>query len=695
MSQETFPEQLKTTPRKWSPKLNGPDYGMPTTCIVFNSNDNYCQVLSIDALPRIYGNDVTIVALKGSFEALEATKKNTCKKLGEANVQALNLWLLNGDPKQTKLLESLDKIVTTSTNPADVAEAEKNKKRVAALATLTQGLGLLPKNILLQLRAHVLEDVLNDAPKKAVNKTKTDNLKNNGGWFEHERTIQAYYSAYHTLGNNLFTDPNSILMDELGPSPVKDAKGNDKYFINLEDQGTSVDVYATDMGVAKNGDPTNVSCRRNSDGVPLKTNGNPFTPDELLDYGCAPCMTNFVFGKGNENPLIPFQLPVGVQKDPDLLTYYAIRLTAKTKLMFSNLLLGNGGELTLEALSAAQPFGSRIGPYSSAFKLNSTTPETLFSSPYTLNAPGSLCNPSGGLTAGFKCSGRIPNLQVKSDNNDEIENINIEKKGWNLQDVQYQYLQGGVGVPNPNGPGFILPNPLTAAALEKAYQVAMSPTPSERLQYSIPNDRENINEEPFLVHFDSNKAQYSIYAPLTLPSKSGSTPDETVKKLIQQIQDTMSNPVNAQVISHSMKKTLEATAEALKDGLSYYLSTMIPNGQGENEEGLNIYRFNDPTRTTTGPGQGPLKKIDSITDEKLFVGKSEKLRTSWGNVMSQSVAKSGRNTYSVKFIPLAMVTEGSGVSTPPSNNSPGVTTTFKNKLTTSTLGVDDIGKLDH
>jgi hypothetical protein len=53
------------------------------------------------------------------------------------------------------------------------------------------------------------------------------------------------------------------------------------------------------------------------------------------------------------------RFPFGITKDPAVLTYYAVRLQAKVRLLFSP--FGDNGMVTLQAYSAAKPFGSRIG----------------------------------------------------------------------------------------------------------------------------------------------------------------------------------------------------------------------------------------------------------------------------------------------------------------------------------------------
>lgn len=59
-----------------------------------------------------------------------------------------------------------------------------------------------------------------------------------------------------------------------------------------------------------------------------------------------------------EERVIP-RFPFGVTKDPTVPTYYAVRLQARARLLFSP--FGSDGTVGLSAYSAAKPFGSRVG----------------------------------------------------------------------------------------------------------------------------------------------------------------------------------------------------------------------------------------------------------------------------------------------------------------------------------------------
>jgi hypothetical protein len=113
---------------------------------------------------------------------------------------------------------------------------------------------------------------------------------------------------------------------------------------------------------------------------------------------------------------------VGDAKDPNIMTYYAVRLSAKAKILFSPY-----GDLTLTAYAAAQPFGSRIGPPES---------EAIFS------APGV---PDGGVSTrctATTCVERLPNIPMKE--NDSASTSMTS--GWAQNDILYHLYTGALGV---------------------------------------------------------------------------------------------------------------------------------------------------------------------------------------------------------------------------------------------------------
>jgi hypothetical protein len=100
--------------------------------------------------------------------------------------------------------------------------------------------------------------------------------------------------------------------------------------------------------------------------------------------------------------------PFGVSKYPGIITYYAVRLQAKARLLFSP--FGGNGIVTLSAYSAAKPFGSRIGK---DISFNTNTEEHQM----VANARTGDADPFYGTFAGA----RFPNVPVSDDPSEDSE----------------------------------------------------------------------------------------------------------------------------------------------------------------------------------------------------------------------------------------------------------------------------------
>jgi len=100
--------------------------------------------------------------------------------------------------------------------------------------------------------------------------------------------------------------------------------------------------------------------------------------------------------------------PFGISKYPGLITYYAVRLQAKARLLFSP--FGGNGIVTLSAYSAAKPFGSRIGK---DISFNDTTE----SHQMVANGRTQGNDPLFGTTFGM----RFPNTPVSDDPSEDSE----------------------------------------------------------------------------------------------------------------------------------------------------------------------------------------------------------------------------------------------------------------------------------
>ncbi len=599
MAQETHATDQAGRSRTWAPRPGAQSYGVPTVCIIFNRRDNFCQVPQTNPIEPVPTNPLDSIGavLNQQLKALEAIRRANCDGIGSTNSQVLNYWLYNSDP-DLSVLESQIRTFGGSADP-------KNQEIANILTTirgLAAGIGLVPKTTLLQQRIKTLEFYLNAPRQERVGLDKTTELEQDVDPAYRERTIQAFLSAYNTLGQYLFDD-QSITLDELSPDNqirIESLISNfEAYFIKLETNG------------GKSGGK-----------------GPPPTPGTCV---------------GTPNAVLVRNVPVGVTKDPSILTYYAVRLKADVRLPFWPF-----GAITLKAYSAAQPFGSRIGPTLQNVSTGGAPP--FVQGGAKSNAQG-LCP---------QCKG-IPNLPVE-----EGDSLG---RGWNQVDLiraMFNEFRSAGGTIN---------DILGAAEMEKAYHSAMAPNPSERGLYNIINDLDALpgdpthetSGDPFLRFFDGDR-KYAFWAPITSPAQIGGG---GVDQVLQSIQKNLPPAMPA------------AIRQALTNAIRLYI-TKLRSGQGEDGEGFNVVRLSDPNqRVAVGNDSG----IPRIGDRYLM-RTAKDIKTSWSGVKKSDFRRRGRGGYSVKFVSFDTLSTKEGVTT-------DGTRTWINDLVLDSEAEGDISLIKH
>ncbi len=552
----------------WSPDGNPiNDYGVPVVCLaVQNKEDNVCQLKNLPRIPKVNvaATDPITSTLQGYLDKLESIRQDNCTNQSATNIQILHLWLWNTDPEYAVRL-------------SNSAQNNAAKQVAAIMRSVAMGLGLVPREIILRSRIKTLETYLNTPPLKGLTLDQINTLKDGGHLPEppqNERAIQAFLSAYFTLGNNTFSDSASILMDELTPQQV----------IKLNDIPVKFDTYAVEF-----------------------TNGGP---------GGGDCIPRFVADT------LASPLPIGVWKDPDIQTYYALRLQGKARLLFNPF----GGELTLRAYAAAKPFGSRIGP-----RLDES---------HFVRKGAQLTQLSAQSTADL--TNQVPNLALREE---EIKAPASAGTGWDTREAMAsmyaQLANGAVG-------GAFTINEFTLA---RAYHAAMAPNHGEGPLYNIPSEAESTS--PFVRNFDSNRVM-AFWAPIFPLSKLGQSAAEIESLITQYFKG--GNPNQA------------VQLPLLKQGLSQYFAK-LNQGQGEqidllpvapgatvpHAEGFRIARVTDPIRPRPRDAGGPPKiQVGGFT-----LNNAAEMRTSWNDVNDAGVEAEGRVGYSVKFVSFESLMGGS------------------------------------
>lgn len=589
MSQDNFPRSPGTGSMTYKPNsTNSTDYTVPTTCISFNpKDDNYCHNVTLAqvSIPpdNSFGLDAIMTTLRGQLQAIETIRQDNCKSIGQTNKMVNLYWLFNTDPTLTSMAQS------SSLSPDQAGV-------IQAIRTLSVGLGIVPREVLLRMRISTLTDYVNSPANQSLDFQTAEGLSKVSDPSLNERALQAFYSAYYSLGNHTFA-PESIFLDEMLPA----GSANNSNLLALKEIKTEFDTYTIDMALT---------------GQALGAQSNGQSP--------ADCETRIV-------PVaLAAPLTLGVYKDPTVLTYYAVRLRATANLLFSPF-----GPMDLKAYAAARPFGSRIGPSSAEFV---SPPSTALASlpAFTLGAP--LGSPN--------LSYKIPNIPVK------LTDTSQRGNGWDTQIVlgnMYQFLI------NASGGGSRLS--ITNQSLQVAYQAAMAPNPWEARQYNIMNDNTSAGES-FSIHFDQSGGvgQSRFWAPIVAPGKQGNLA-QTIQSEVQAIMNSTqtygnlgSAGASAPPGSSGNAAALASITSALSSGLTHFVTSLLPQGQDEdgNPSGgsINIFRMSNPFVWNGPTGVTPIGG-----DPTLFLSNDPKLvRTSWNLVNDSTIRSQGRTGYSVKFV---------------------------------------------
>jgi hypothetical protein len=582
---KTSPGNKPQTPNFWSPnstESGAPNFNVPAVCMIFQSNDNYCQV-NVNpkiTIPPPTSFDMINDALRDQLSQMEKLRQSNCGKIAATNLYTLALWLYNGDPDASPDFG-------LGSDP-DLAKTQQ------LVDMLVKGLGLVPRELLLRQRIKTLEGYLNEpaSNKTGITKDTVEGYLKSGDPHKYERTIQAFNSAFYTLGDHTFSR-EGISLDELQ---------SDRQ-IKLTDNSVRFDTWAIYF-----------------DDPPPPAKGADVSQ---TGHDCVP-------------HLVPQTMMsdaiVGVAKDPTVLTYYAVRLKAKAKLLFNP--WGADG-LELKAYAAAQPFGSRIGPTitSDGWVRKAMPPNS---------GQNSVISNLIDITNNVMV-GQVPNLPITED--DTLEN------GWNTQEVLG--LLESTAFP-PKGTGV---NTIDETDLAKAYQLAMAPNPYEQKLYNIPNDLADYDASSRFSPgmFDGSRAAL-LWAPLAPPDSPGDL-DAQLKSAVNDLFHEV-NPKTTQ-LKDALKAQLSKYVGGLhgKDPVACGTDKLAKGLDDSDCESFNIVRITNPLRPrqASGGNNTELLKLPAW----FMPQEAKDVLTSW-NAPNDPPPKSdaGRLGYSVKFISFDSLTNG-------------------------------------
>lgn len=590
MAQQAFPRNVgPATKYKWSPDAGGTDYGVPFVCIIFNDLDNFCQrpILPAIKIPSTNPLDSISTALAGQLKTIEDIRRANCKNIGFTNNLILMLWLYNTDPDLTDL-------------PGLVSNQQK--ETMAIIRSLAYGLGLVPRQMINMWRIQTLENYLNQKS-QTVRFSDIQNLKQQSVSDPemNARTINAYLSAYQTLGPSTYSDSENIVMEELMPDGGDPNHPGGAAIVQLDSIDINFNAYA--LQFTSTGD-------------------------------CKPEPVEYVVPGGGGAGFA-----VGFKKNPNVLTYYAIRLQAEANVLFSPF-----GKMKMEAYSAAQPFGSRLGP--DLKQADFTHDQQPFGKPNPVKIPFMSVGPPGG--------------------------------NWERQDflgMMYRTLEGAPGAPGGR-------QTFNLANFQQAYHYATYPTADEPDVYNIINDNPYPGDNGYspdlkdaFNRFFDTEHRYRFWAPVfagTRKMNQTQAISESIDKLFQ-------GSTSQGAVLSTGGGTGADIVPVLKQKMDEFLNKNLAQSKGgdqQNQESYNIAvldnpffsRPGDPMNSIAGAGDAPqslFRNLSKIAGNakalQFFVdpGNTAQYRTSWNNTSFEaSLTQGGRIGYSVKFVSLSDLAQG-------------------------------------
>src|SRR5690606_28567012 len=145
MGQRGFGSRTDATPNDFSPTGDGNNaFQVPAVCIVFNAEDNYCQIRTLPQIQITPVNPLDGISqvLNNALTSLEQIRRQNCYSIKETNKNVLLYWLVNPDPNLTDIAQRLQGL---SSN-----QSGQFASRVLAITqALSTGLGLVPQLLFL------------------------------------------------------------------------------------------------------------------------------------------------------------------------------------------------------------------------------------------------------------------------------------------------------------------------------------------------------------------------------------------------------------------------------------------------------------------------------------------------------------------------------------------------------------------
>ena len=532
-----------------------------------------CITLSPDSNPCQLGNPVPVVRAPTCLGAIDPS----CPVLQQAAQEIGQTQRLSCEANSVVNQEILGHWLYATDEKGDI-------RSQVALAGLVEGIGVVTETILLNERVLTTQKYINVPGQDVTNAVLRGRLENDVDPIRWERTIMAFKTATGHLNDQVFDHDTITMKEMLPPSGM----------LNMRPINPTFEAAYTYMQPSSN---------------------------------ASECGMRLEFLKAS--PVI------GVYKDPTSYVYYAVKLTARAKLLFNPFPFGGNPspDIELTAYAAAAPFGSRVGPQVDE---------------QSLIAFGKRVRPAAGEP---EREVRYPRAIIDGDG----------ETSWEHKRLLASYRALLLSVQNATGGGgSVAGGTVGQRDLLRGMRAAMLPDPFEVGKYNIPVDVEQDDTSP-----TPDKTVHMPYYRNARINAAGSGDDFTFWAPIheQGAQNQFREKMAAELatiipsIGEGINSTLNASAadlqQAMLGKIEGYLATLRERRR------FNIAGIPDPLSqkffAANGPSPATVGNFLANTKKQLS---PTALATSYTTDHRQDHYLSGRVGYSVKFIPFKHLVNG-------------------------------------
>lgn len=318
-------------------------YNFPSVCMHYAGvPTNVCRRYAVPGIPRFEPtNLVGIDETTSSFiDAIVKEKSSDCSKRTQLNFNVTNMWAYNLH----------DGVMEDRNAFADAPQVAADR------------IGAWPKGVELAIRTRSLEYAMNRAPiREGICNPNTSqgfpgcrSVKDLEGevHYGNERPVKAYWSGMRNLGNESDNEmKSSFTLYELPPTQVTLSSPNSLSAMLMSEDAVNAGKWYVDLQLQLVNYATFFTALIARDDR-LAAGGQDVRAEGACDVSKIAI------------PVPGF--PLGFIKNPNVLTYYAVRGEAKFQGLFNPF----SGPVKMTAWAAAKPMGGRIGP--ALFKPNDT-----------------------------------------------------------------------------------------------------------------------------------------------------------------------------------------------------------------------------------------------------------------------------------------------------------------------------------